>query len=429
MEATISNFSSMNVVPNPIEFHGTETELISHDSSYDYVLGDLYARYRLEKSFFGYDPSVLKSGIQKYARRAEVGKGLWCLIEMDLFSLLERDGAALDAYLLKYPDETRANTQTQAKRLRTNMINRLVVMMTEEVNISAWWMPSTILDLYEKWIENRGNAFSRKFLLDMYLCLTSSKMIRLISDLHSVFLLPPAYVKPKQIDDLKEIHSVIQKRYPEIYSGQTEVGSVKWEMDLRRYPNTLQTCVKGIIYNLEKGNDNVFFWIKKLRDLEKQDGIHKNKYMGILWEILHRFIDRNSEYEFVRKEISALQAFHKRMTHKEKPIYLYHAILLLVRRREIDWSSTPPPLDTPNADVEKLYGDHFGHGKMEMDDYVLDIHTKGGKRGTRCLENFAIEGAYIKNENGNFLNTEYREIYILLKQELDLYHSRGRKLQ
>ena len=66
-------------------------------------IGDLYARYRLEKSFFGYDPSVLKSGIQKYARRAEVEKGLWCLVEMDLFSLLEGDGVALDSYLREYP--------------------------------------------------------------------------------------------------------------------------------------------------------------------------------------------------------------------------------------------------------------------------------------------------------------------------------------
>jgi len=40
-----------------------------------------------------------------------------------------------------------------------------------------------------------------------------------------------------------------------------------------------------------------------------------------------------------------------------------------------------------------------------------------------------LEGAYIKNENDNFLNQEYREIYILLKKELDLYHARGGKLQ
>ena len=44
----------------------------STTSSPNYLFGDLYARYRLEKSFFGYDPSVLKSGIQKYA---QAGRG------------------------------------------------------------------------------------------------------------------------------------------------------------------------------------------------------------------------------------------------------------------------------------------------------------------------------------------------------------------
>ena len=72
------------------------------------VFGDLYARRRVDKSFFGFDPSILKSGIQKYARRAEVEKGLWCLVEMDLFSLLEWNGAALNAYLQQYPKETRS---------------------------------------------------------------------------------------------------------------------------------------------------------------------------------------------------------------------------------------------------------------------------------------------------------------------------------
>jgi len=151
----------------------------------DYLIGDLCHVYQAEKSFFGYNPSVLKSGIQKYARRAEVQKGLWCLIEMDLFSLLESDGAALDAYLQKYPKEKRENIKKSAKRIRTNMINRLVVMMSEEVSISAWWMPLIIHELYQRWVKNRGGPESRKYLVDMYLFLNSQKMVRLISDLHS----------------------------------------------------------------------------------------------------------------------------------------------------------------------------------------------------------------------------------------------------
>ncbi|MBC2732925.1 MAG: hypothetical protein HF981_01045 [Desulfobacteraceae bacterium] len=63
------------------------------------ILKNLTVKYRAERSFFGYNPHVLKSGIQKYARRNEVQKGLWCLIEMDLFSLLEWEGYGQDAYL------------------------------------------------------------------------------------------------------------------------------------------------------------------------------------------------------------------------------------------------------------------------------------------------------------------------------------------
>ena len=57
------------------------------------------------------------------------------------------------------------------------------------------------------------------------------------------------------------------------------------------------------------------------------------------------------------------------MEHKEQPIYLYHAVLLMVRRKEIDWTSKAPPVDTPIADVEKLYRDCLGGGKMEIDYY------------------------------------------------------------
>ena len=81
------------------------------------------------------------------------------------------------------------------------------------------------------------------------------------------------------------------------------------------------------------------------------------------------------------------------------------------------------------ADVNKLYWDHIGGGKMKIDGYVLDLHTKRMKWSAQCLENFAKVGAYIRHENETFLDPEYREIYLLLKKELDLYHSKGGKLQ
>jgi hypothetical protein len=83
-------------------------------------------------------------------------------------------------------------------------------MMSEEVGICAWWMPIKILEIYRLWVENRANALSRKYLVDMYLYLTSQRMARLISDIHSVYLVPPSYVKPGQEEDLLRIHRGIQ---------------------------------------------------------------------------------------------------------------------------------------------------------------------------------------------------------------------------
>ena len=395
----------------------------------DYLIGDLCHEYRVEKSFFGYNPSVLKSGIQKYARRAEVQKGLWCLVEMDLFSLLEWDGPALDAYLQKYPEAERKRVKAQAQKIRTNMVNRLVVMMSEEISVSAWWMPLVIRDLYQKWEESRGGPESRKYLVEMYLYLTSVKMIRLVSDIHSVYLVPPDYVKPKQMDDLIRIHQGIQRQYPAIYSGQAEIGEMSWSVDAAGYPSAVQQCVNGIIYNIEEGSDHVFFWIKRLFDLEKEDQTGKNRYVKVVWKILYGFIDRNAQYEFAREAVCALEEFYKKMNHREKPIYLYHAVLLIVRRDEVDWQLKVPTIDTPESDVEKLYADHLSGPRMEMDSYVMDLHTRKMKWSPDCLEIFALEGAYVKNENARFVNLEYREIYVLLKQELDLYHSRGGQLQ
>ncbi len=389
--------------------------------------GELRASHWAGRSFFGHSPHVLKSGIQKYGRRAEVDKGLWCLVEMDLFSLLEWDGPILDAYLKKYPEKPQKKVHQKATSFRSNMINRLVVMMSEEVSVSAWWMPIKVRELYQRWCEDRGTPDSRKHLVDTYLYLTSQRMIRLISDLKSVYLLPPDYVKPKQMNDLVRILDSISALYPAVYSNLAKVGDVDW--DLTDYPENLRFCIKGIVYNLERGSDHAFYWIHQLCDLEKNDNKSKHPYLKSVWSVLYRFIDRHREYKSVRETISALEFFFEKMGHREKPIYLYHAVLLLIRRNEIDWKSTDPGIDTSSEYVERLYREHLAGRKMPVDDYILDLHTHGGKRADDCLENFALAGAFIENENVDFLRSDYREIYVWLKQELDFYRNNSLRKQ
>ena len=129
------------------------------------------------------------------------------------------------------------------------MINRLVVMMSEEVNISTWWLPIKMMELYQKWWSNRGNPESQKYLVDMYLYLTSQRMIRLTSDLKSVYVLPSYYVKPNQMPDFWKIHRNIEASYPAVYSDQAKVGQIDW--DLADYPANLHPCIKFLSYLID----------------------------------------------------------------------------------------------------------------------------------------------------------------------------------
>ena len=63
------------------------------------------------KSYYGYKPSILKSGICKYYRRENFDKFEWCIIEMLLFAVKE-----------------------QGRPLITNLINRLKILLMEEIS-------------------------------------------------------------------------------------------------------------------------------------------------------------------------------------------------------------------------------------------------------------------------------------------------------
>ena len=103
---------------------------------------------------------LVKSGIQKYIRRGNLEKAIWMTIELDLFSRL--DGG-------------------KGESIRTNMINRIKVILVEE--IFDWSVLQNVFVWIRKWQLNRSNENkSRFYLLNIVKCLVESKKIRIISD-------------------------------------------------------------------------------------------------------------------------------------------------------------------------------------------------------------------------------------------------------
>jgi hypothetical protein len=302
--------------------------------------------------------------------------------------------------------------------------------------------------LTSAWKSARTLPSARKYLVDLYRLLVREKKVRLISDLKSVYLLPPDYVKPHQRQDLQVIHTDLVRslRLTGLYENCEVVGEHLIDSctaDLRPHYNgeeDLQAIINGTLYNLAIESDNVFFWAGKLIDRQRDEEGEpvlqgKKNAINLLWRLLLTFAEKREglwdarpgaypeNFSRVGEVIAVLKKWFDTMTHREKPIYLYHALLLIVRRRQIDWSAMPDIIDTPIEKVDAIYRANLENGPLDLDDFVYDMHT--GTREANARTRFALEGALVVNENSALRNPAYRTIYERLKERLDLYEDRG----
>lgn len=311
--------------------------------------------YRGE-SINGIHISILKSALQKYIRRSELEKGL---LVIGYLSVLDEGSM-------------------ESRRLRTNITNRLIVCMSEEISICEMDLPGKMKKLYLEWTRSRSNIpTSVAIWIQMFTLLCSSRKCRIVSDYKTVFFLPP-------ISGTAEMHTALLDKYDILEPDIPENADVKklFQAALKRKSSDAFVYLR-YIYSSKRSSDD---WI---------------------WETVAQSVKRRE----VKSEIYHLQFFHNKMTHAEKPIYLYNAVLSTLNESSIDSTLVVPRLDM-NA-VKKCYESAVAFdGKF--DDYVYDIHTSANKeRKTRTT--FAEEGAYIVNEDKRFLNKKYREMYIYYK--------------
>ena len=112
----------------------------------------------------------------------------------------------------------------------------------------------------------------------------------------------------------------------------------------------------------------------------------------------------------------ALCKIYKMMTHQDKPIYLYHALLLFSNYDSLDWKSvvvkvTKLPKIKPLKSVDEI-----------NDEYVIDQHVRGEKTMASHIkllkESFYID---LTKLNKQFLHAEYVPIYRDIKIGVGYY--------
>ena len=357
---------------------------------------------RKEVSLNGHKPDVLKSAIQKYCRRGELTKGLWCCIELNLMGSLENSVDLYNTHA-KLEQYTPEKIRMSAKCIRSSLMNRLIVIMSEEISISNWWVPIEMKNIYDSWNNKRNSSTNIDnelelcgYILSLYRMLTESPKCRIISDLTTVYNLPPYYFKVESVNDTvyyelidKHFNSEMKTKFGKMFSTNSRNGI---------YLEKIAACLINC-------DESVFFYLSMSLKCARAN-------VGNVWALV---LDMGIIYPQLAKVLLALKFFFNIMTHKDYWIYLYNAILIVVNRNIIDFNEFKTCTLYKFEDVNELLKINLSMSKIfTIDDYVYDKHTnKNYKVGDEIK--FALEGAFVKDECTKFLNCEYRRLYILNK--------------
>jgi hypothetical protein len=319
------------------------------------------------KSFFGYKLDVVKSGIQKYLRRRELEKMIWNVVEMDLFSRLE-DKSAIG--------------------IRSNLMNRLIVMLDEELCFCDWVSFLKCSRLLEEW--NKNGRKDQKNLIGICKILVKSEMLRLANDVNCY--------------------------YRKGVKCEFEKGSVDISKYVKRGDSEeIVKLFSKFVELFEEGNEDFFYYSQEIYN-RKENG-RMRKFFGkrkrgaeyIIWEYL---FDKCEYNEFLEECLKRkLDAFYAR-SRKERSIFLINALLLVFNKEKIDWNSEKLEEIGEGISDEEVWKYYNEREKLFYDDYVIDMHTSIGRKRGKNKKDFVLEGCIVVDENKEWFVKKYREKYI-----------------
>jgi hypothetical protein len=352
-----------------------DPEFILKDKSTLTNIGKMYLKHRDVRTFNGFEKSLIISALQKYIRRGLFNKAAWCVMELDYFKNLYRPDV-MEEYLEMYPDREEARTLTMVKGIQTNTINRLRVICVEDIGIAQPGICVEVDKLIKQWEES--GRMNSNFLIEIVRILCSSKKLRFLSDLKSVYHLPK-YYGSKPDEELRILDFIVR---------------------LRNYYNIPQPAGEE---NINTDDISIFYWLSN--NIDKMLEPKGNRKKAAIWNVLDKKCP-----SIYRDEIQVLKNwFIEGKPEAETPLYLYQAILLTILK-DLPKKVVPLKLITLPypSDINTYYT------IKKIDDYCNDKHVKAS--GETSVSRFAQEGALVVNEATDLLDQRYRNLYIHLNK-------------
>jgi hypothetical protein len=303
----------------------------------------------------GYGIDAIKSGIQKYLRRRDASKMKWCVRQMQLFA--------------HGKDESE---QQIGKGIITNLINRLIIMLDEEVLFADWNTYLEVRKLIDMFKKNTKEITPLYTICDI---MCNARLLRLGSDVACFY--------GKAINNENPYYEVIG----------------------------IDELTINEVYNRFIKSDNIefaytwAFWLfHNKKELELQHKIYRrSEPVYIIWQYM---IAQAATNHMLRTCLEyRLEEFHNK-SRPERKLFLVAAVSLFFHRNKINWNK----IDVTNICVSPLI-----EGQFKLDDYVLDMHCKEGRKMGKTTSDFAHEGSVVVNEDKEYYNDEWRQFYIECK--------------
>ena len=320
-------------------------------------------------SYHGYKSSILKSGICKYTRRCEKDKMKWCVMEMARF-----------------------NEHEKGQGLVTNLINRLKILIMEELSFHQVGQIYYLIMLLSWFEEDRTQIrYLYTFTNEVFKCLRN----RYVSYQNAWW----------SYEDYVELDIPIDK-----------VGSYQKKGDSEE----VLKVGEALIYYIENDDERMFSCLNELLRLDKngcKSGLRfRRKDPSYLWfEIIRDYMEGNqNQAEFIFN--FALDQFNKKGM-KERVAFAVWIGLYVWKSGDLTTDYTDIELVVNDTDEVENYISNMK--KMIIDDYVVnDYHVNSHKFG---LGKFAEEGALVIDEYLDFddMAQEKKKFYIKEKKIRD----------
>ena len=329
-------------------------------------------------SHSGLKLDILKSAIQKYARRRELAKMWWCVSEIYLFKALARTENEINA----------------ATGIITNLINRLKIILDEELLFADFARFITCRELLDEFDDCQRSNIT--LLLKVCKIITNGRLLRFASDVTAYWF--------RGVDKgLVAIPKTIIQDDPIIIKCMRNGDFKNGEES--------KICIQNFVRTLEREkNSECYYWAGRLLNSNEKGGLRFKRRDSIymIWEILFE-ISKNNNYLTQCLDYKLTEFYIK--TRKERHMWLINAIALVLNRDKIDWSHNQFDFDK-NVSTEEVLNLFDKRENLIIDSYAIDMHCSAGRKKGLTQKHFAIEGAIIVNEDKEFIQQDWRDMYI-----------------